>query len=159
MATKIAALPSSPKLCKTCRAIFDGVFRQSVPFPKKYFRGGNDSDTTPTSPWPHHASQIALRQSVLEKCLFCIALVEKLEYSRPSGGAPASDVATSYFLWSDNMTDWKEDDPSKPINHFMRLSFAFESGAEVTSEDTALEYILFRTSGEFCSNLGGILLT
>jgi hypothetical protein len=30
----------------------------------------------------------------------------------------------------------------------MRLSFAFEAGAEVISEDTALEYVLFKTSGE-----------
>jgi hypothetical protein len=62
------------------------------------------------------------------------------------------DVATSYFIWPDNMTDWKEDDPTQHINHFLRLSFAFGSGAEITSEDTALEFVLFKTSGEWKSN-------
>jgi hypothetical protein len=128
--------------------MFEGAFRQSIPFPKKYFRGGNDDDTTFTSPWPHHSSREALRQSFLQKCVFCVALVEKLEYSELSRGNRDSDVTTSYFIWSDNITDWKEDDPTQHISHFLRLSFAFGFGSEVTSEATALEYVLFKTSGE-----------
>ena len=159
MVTKIASLPASPRLCKTCRSIFEGAFRQSIPFPKKYFRGGNDDDTTSTSPRPHHSSGEALRQSFLQKCVFCVALVEKLDYSEESRGNRDSDVTTSYFIWSDNMTDWKEDDPTKPINHFMRLSFTFGSGTEVTSKDSALEYILFKTSGGSWATLKNIVLT
>jgi hypothetical protein len=81
--------------------------------------------------------------------LFCVALLRKLETQKSSSDDGTSDVVTSYFIWPDVMTDWKKDDPTQHISSFIRLTFAFGSGTEVTSEDTALEYVLFRTSGQF----------